>query len=197
MGVNSTLQQRCRSNPRFPGSARKRVGAWVWSKAGGQGAGEQGPRGMGRDRGALEARRFPVRVCQCRGAAPPPSSLDREAGPRGGCTVLSFPAGRTPPLLTACLLLVLTPTFNSCKSVQLPAWSRAGSSAEEIPIYSHFPNVPYLSTRCANRQERERERESKGRGRRQQGKDRAGRAKEEGLLRTALASLLSVVRVSE
>lgn len=109
--VNSTLLQHCRSNPRLPGSARKRVGAWVWSKAGGQGTGKQGPRGMGRDKGAFEARRFPVRVCQCRGAAPPPSSLDREAGPRGGCPVLSFPAGRTPPLLTACLLLVLTPTL--------------------------------------------------------------------------------------
>lgn len=116
--------------------------------------------------------------------------------PGAGCPVLSFPAGRTPPLLTACLLLVLTPTFNSCKPVQLPAWSRAGSSAEEIPIYSHFPNVAYLSTRCAHRQQREK----KGRGRRrQQGKDRAGRAKkkEEGLLGTGLASLLYVVRVSE
>lgn len=190
--MNSTLLQHCRSNPRLPGSARKRVGAWVWSKAGGQGAGEQGPRGMGRDRGALEARRFPVRVCQCRGAAPPPSSLDREPGPRGGCPVLSFPAGRTPPLLTACLLLVLTPTFNSCKSMQLPAWSWAGSSAEESRSILISRTCPtFLPGVPTDKREREREKE---RGRRQQGKDQAGRAKkkEEGLLGTGLASLLCV-----
>lgn len=89
--VNST--QRCRSNPRLPGSARKRVGAWVWVQGWGAGTRGQGPRGMGmsRDRGALEARRFPVRVCQCRGAAPPPSSLGPGARAQGAVQSFPFP----------------------------------------------------------------------------------------------------------
>lgn len=85
--VNSALSIQS-SSPRF---CTKTSGGLGLVQGWGAGTRGQGPRGLGRDRGATEARRFPVRVCQCRGAAPPPSSLARVPGPRRAVQSFPFP----------------------------------------------------------------------------------------------------------
>lgn len=152
--VNSALSIQS-SSPRF--CTKTSGGLSLGSKAGGQ-----GPRGMGRAAGTgvrLRHAAFPVRVCQCRGAAPPPCSLAPGARAQGG---LSSPLlSRRPDSST----LDCMPSFGADGHVQPVLRASCWAEVVRNPVLFSFPERALSFSRvCQPVREREREREKEAAG---------------------------------